>query len=288
MAEVALDIEFALRIWHAGNTVSAKKAHKVLHKMRADLTVPGLTPDAPQGFSQESVDMTEDLTFNWRGYVSNRKSEEQLREMVGAGITRFELRFLKMARDTNMKQARCDFVAHRVDNTCVRFHPSASADTVPVIGRLADWCGEVLPTELMERVLVGRNTQPDVHNSYYHRVAQSDVVGKKEAQAFLDDAYRQWQEGPCHRPFTRDLSSQDEFRWTLYLSSTDWGRALYKAEDIDRWFLVLLRFLCDAAAFYARTDAAFYARTRHGQAWVIRPSRTPAYSEDQVMYIQWN
>ena len=56
--------------------------------------------------------MTEDLNFDWRGYVSNRQSEEQLRMMVGAGITRFELRFFRLAMDTNMKQARCDFVAH--------------------------------------------------------------------------------------------------------------------------------------------------------------------------------
>ena len=280
MAEVALDIEFALRIWHAGNTVSAKKAHKVLHKMRADLTVPGLTPDAPQGFSQESVDMTEDSTFNWKGYVSNRKSEEQLREIVGPGITRFELRFLKMARDTNMKQARCDFVAHRVDNTCVRFHPSASGDTVPVVGRLAAWCAEVLPTQLTERVLVGENARPDEHNSYFSHISQSDFVGKKGAQHFLDAARRQWQEGPYHRPFTRDLSSQDAFPWTLYLSSTDWGKALCEAEDIDEWFLVWLGSPYNAAAFYEHT--------RHGQAWVIRPSRRPAYSEDQVMYIQWD
>ena len=179
--------------------------------------------------------MTEDLTFDWRGYVCNRKSEEQLREMVGAGITRFELRFLSLAMDTNLKQPRCDFVAHRVDNTCVRFHPSASGDTVPVIGRLADWCAAVSPT-------------PDVHNSYFYKVSQSDVVGKKYAQHFLDDACRQWQEGPYHRTFTRDLSSQEAFPWTLYLSSTDWGRTLYDVEDIDQWFLVWLGSPYHAAA----------------------------------------
>ncbi len=113
-----LDIDLALQKWHRKAVVSSKRAHKVLQRMRKDLTVAGINPAAPLGFSEETVDMTDLDTeeFDWRGYVCNRKSEEQLRELVGEGITRFELRFLTMAWDANLNQARCDFVAHRVDN----------------------------------------------------------------------------------------------------------------------------------------------------------------------------
>ncbi len=151
---------------------------------------------------------------------------------------------------------------------------------MPVIGRLSDWCAEVLPTQLMERVLVEENARPDEHNSYFSHISQSDVVGRKCAQDFLDAARRQWQEGPFHRAFTRDLSSQDAFPWTLYLASTEWGRRLHE-EDIDLVHLVWLGPPYNTAAFYVRTE--------NRREWVIRPgsNRRPPVSEEEVKYIQW-
>jgi hypothetical protein len=285
--EVALDIEFALRIWRNNwNTVvSAKSAHKVLHSMRRDLTVPGDNPAASLGFSEETVDLTETQDFNWRGYVCNRKSEEQLRELVGEGITRFELRFLTLAWDTNLKQARCDFVAHRVDNTCVRFHPSATGDTVPVIGRLADWCAQVHPTALMDRVIVhppdapqGEIARASEHNSYFRNISQSDVIGKKTAQEFLDTASRVWQEGHRDQKFTTELTSQASFPWTLYLSSTPWGRQMYE-DGVSEVHLVWLG--------DPHNTAAFYVLMTDRQAFVIHPGRHPPVSSDAVQCIQW-
>jgi hypothetical protein len=279
MAQVALDIELALRIWRANNVVSAKRAHKLLHSMRAARTLPGPTPAEPQGYTEETVDMTEDQDFDWRGYVANRKSEALLRELVGEGITRFEMRFLTLAWDTNLNQHRCDFVAHRVDNTCVRFHPSASGDTVPVIGRMADWCGNVLPATTMERVLVAPPPAAP-QGDFFRSISQSDVIGKKVAQEFLDTVTRGWEGGPRNQAFATDLTSQAWFPWTLYLASTPWGRRMYN-EGISEVHLVWLGPPYDKAAFYVLMEDR--------RECVIRPSstRNPPVSEQDVQYIQW-
>ncbi len=284
--EVALDFDVALRKWYRNDVVSHKRAHKVLHRMRQDLTVAGITPAAPLGFSEETVDMTDLDTeeFDWRGYVCNRTSLEQLRELVGEGITRFELRFLTLAWDKNLNQPRCDFVAHRLNRTCVRFHPSATSDGVPVIGRMADWCAQVHPTTLLDRVIVtpldapqGEIPRASEHNSYFSNISQSDVIGRKQAVQFIELASRAWLEGHRGQKFTTELTRQEKFPWTLYLSSTMWGRDMYE-EGVCEVYLVWIGDPHNTAAFYVLTDR---------QAYVIDPTRNACVSQRAVHCIEW-
>lgn len=148
-----LDLEGARARRDAGQIVSVKRAHACLAKLReqhsASLAATqggGTAPLAatqggqrpPRGIAVEVIDLTDGAEIDWQGYVSNRKTDEQLVEAIGPGIWRFELRFLA-SRDKNTNQFRCDFVALRMDGTAVRFHPGSKWDTIPIIGVLEQW-----------------------------------------------------------------------------------------------------------------------------------------------------
>ena len=128
------------------------------------------------------------------GYVANRPPA-QIDKVIGEGIVRFEARFLRMM-DKYLKQYRFDFVALRADGTAVRFHPSSTGDTVPVIGDQQLWAIGDAPTQApaWRREVVpdadpaasrvsqpGRRAVFDVHS-------QADVISARRASAFIQDA----------------------------------------------------------------------------------------------------
>ncbi len=274
-------VEDAVALRRSGRLVSARRAHKVLHRMRAENTAqdPAATwHGANLEVGQEVVDMT-DGDFDWRGYIANRPPE-QLQELVGdGGITRFEMRFVE-AWDRNMSQRRCDFIAIRSDGLAVRFHPASTGDSVPVVGHLESWVigagphPPALGTRMMERARVDEGAPAasqgpaDATNSVFRNLSQADLINRKEAQAFLDDKERRWHaawnadpQGPRPR-FCEDLTSSTEFPWRHFLAGFDWGRELCE-EGVESFWLVWL-----GGDHYL---PAFYVRQQDGHEWVIRP-----------------
>ena len=132
-----------------------KKAHELLHKLRASLMEvvrPG--EDGVWGFTQEVVDLTDGQQFNWKGHLANH-SDDRFEAIFGPwalaasqGLYRFEARFLR-CWDQNMhfgvkgtKQRRFDFVGFRDDGTHFRFRPGSGGETWPIEGNLQLWAIE--------------------------------------------------------------------------------------------------------------------------------------------------
>jgi hypothetical protein len=279
MAEVLLSFEDATERHVRGDVVSVRAAHKVLHQMRAKLTAPvGSIPDQPNlfGFTQEVVDMTHDTRFDWRGYVANR-SRDLLQVVVGPGITGFELRFLKPI-DRNCRQNRCDFVAHRADGQCVRFHPGNNGDAKPVIVPLhtcaiASPPPQGLPAASQGDVFAG--PQPQV----YEHASQHDRVTNREAVRFIDGRVEQWEQPGGGGVFRENLTSQEAFPWFYYLSGLDQGRAYLEVGVSSFW-------LAWVAPPWNR--AGFYVSLHDGTDFVIFPGHRPLVQPAAVDSIRWS
>jgi hypothetical protein len=234
---VLLDVGMALQRQHDGPLTSTTKAHKVLKELREALAAPATEPGGPLGYTQEVHVFHPDASqggFDWVGYVANRPPA-QIEKVIGEGIVRFEARFLRMM-DKNMKQYRFDFVALRADGTAVRFHPSSTGDTVPVIGDPQQWAIGDAP---MQAPAWHREVVPDAdpnasqgsqvgRRAVFHVHAQADVLGARDATTFIQSVASRWEHGG--EKFTRDLTHpRSEFPWDCYLASTEWGQAIHEA-----------------------------------------------------------
>ena len=92
-----------------------------------------------------AVDLSHDERYDWKRYVASRPD---VAEVIGAGITKFEFRYLYTPDWECRLFFRGDFVAHRADGTCVRLHPrpwgevnphTNVKEALPMYGRLEDW-----------------------------------------------------------------------------------------------------------------------------------------------------
>ena len=283
-AAVELDVDTALELRAAEKVVGHRAAHKVLSGLRALYTTDeGQTPGVPahlKGFSQEAHDLTHETgagAFDWKGYVAGR-SEVQIREVVGAGIVRFEMRFLRPI-DKNLHQNRCDFVAHRADGTAVRFHPGGKYDALPVFGFLDEWAfsDNVTPPPPVDSVGL-RYLDPaaasqegpsgssgsggqDRTTAVYDHVSKADAVSKAQAVKFLSDRA---QANSCRGVFRMDLTDQREFAWSQYLAFAKGGEDILRAGVVKFWVVwVGGRW----------RSPGFYVATRGGSEVVIFPGR---------------
>jgi len=132
-------------ISHDADNITSDHAHHVLCKFRRTASV-----------SQQSLDLTDGRRFNWWGYLAGHYRG---RDIVGHGVTKFELRFLQ-PDDPKTKQRPLDFIVHRMGMkdpfTHVRLHPHNYAcectlgrpspkEAVPVYGYLREWVGVSIP-----------------------------------------------------------------------------------------------------------------------------------------------
>ena len=65
------------------------------------------------------LDISCDARFDWKCYVAFRRDAAAV---VGEGIVKFDFRKFH-AEISKDHYSRGDFVAHRLDGTCVRLHP---------------------------------------------------------------------------------------------------------------------------------------------------------------------
>ena len=287
-AAVELDVDTALELRAAEKVVGHRAAHKVLKGLRALFTTfEGQTPGVPahlKGFSQEARDLTHETgagAFDWKGYVAGR-SEVQIREVVGAGIVRFEMRFL-CPIDKNLHQNRCDFVAHRADGTAVRFHPGGNSGAVSVFGCLGEWAfsDNATPPPPVESVGLLRYLDPaaasqegpsgssgsggqDRTTAVYDHVSQADSVSKADAVKFLSDRFEAAQANSWRDVFTKDITDQREFAWSQYLAFAKGGEDILRAGVVKFWVVwVGGRW----------RSPGFYVATRGGSEVVIFPGR---------------
>lgn len=208
-------------------------AHAMLAAFRQEATGDRL-PDRKVGVTVEALDLTDGQRFDWQAYLAGHPEG---REIVGGGVTKFELRFLA-AIDPNHQQRRLDFIVHRVDlwQPHVRLHPHtksikrttgvSSKEAIPVYGNLADWTGEripwvnpgpgdgaALPVAVARQAVEARpvlmRAQADT------AVPRQDVIGRRRAYEFLQDLNRDRQ----RRWFVDLTNDAAQFPWHRYLQS---------------------------------------------------------------------
>jgi len=262
--------------------VPVRTAHTKLAEWRARHTLPvGENTDVPahfHGYSREYEDITDD-EFDWRGYVCNR-APELVREVVGPGVGRVELRFLA-TYDWNLMQNRCDFVLFRVDGSGVRLHPSSKKDAVPVIAvNPAVWFiggGAVGPIGE-----VGWANPDAPQGQVFREVSQHDHVSQKEAQAFLLRKVMRAEENHWRfGEFTQDITDQRTFPWIAYIAGfrQDVGIALLRRE-VTKVMVVW------QGRPYHR--AAFYIETADGGRYLHSPDAKDMLDAAAIDSIYWH
>ena len=92
MEPILLSQEQALELRQSGSVMSVKRAHSKLAELRTRYT------DANGENTIQNLDLS-DSDFAWRCYVANR-SDAMLAQVIGPGVTRFELRFLNIGDKT--------------------------------------------------------------------------------------------------------------------------------------------------------------------------------------------
>ena len=108
--------------------ISHKAAYKCLKEYRSR------TSDEHGGVRLWEHDLTH-AAFDWKRYLSHHPQSD---ELIGAGVVKFEVRFLS-TYDRNMSAPRCDFIVHRSDGTAARLHPLSAGPGQIVTGWLGDW-----------------------------------------------------------------------------------------------------------------------------------------------------
>ena len=256
--------------------VSVKKAHSFLHELRASLTE-AQPVDGDWGFTQEVVDLTDCARFNWKGYLANH-SQDWLENIFGpdlgqGGFCRFEGRFCR-GWDVNMtygvkgtRQRRFDFVGWRVDGVCWRFHPSGKGETCPV-------AGDPHYLALMHEhfgwlsAMTSSGGAPAASQEYmYHGASQHDVVGDKEAQAFLMKRVQTWEEAQGTARFTTDLTDGLTFAWDHFLARSPYSKEV-AARGVTQCWLVWVGREQQRAGFYLRfRDDSETVYARFSKEW---------------------
>ena len=245
---VSLTLEDAMDLAQRKEIVSIGAAHKFLKRLRAQHTVPPAVAGHLSGFTEECIAISSAASqgeFDWKGYVANR-SVEQLELVVGDGITCFEARFLA-ALDKNMKQNRFDFVAHRRDGSCVRLHPSARKDALPVYGNLQDWASKQIAVPV--QVPGASRGSSDV----YETLSQADIITTREVLVLLHmhEHVGRDEGGKFGTDLGLGLLAKSQFRFQLYLAGTSWGREIARIGVTSFWVVWVGRHW-QQAGFYVK------------------------------------
>jgi hypothetical protein len=155
------------------------------------------------------LDISFDACFDWRCDVAFRRDAVSV---IGEGIVKFDFRkFHVQIADEHF--SRGDFVAHRLDGSCVRLHPlektwlGTDDEAIPIYGHLADW----------KPLAVVASHGPVWHgeNEYVQAVASpmpvrqalgsNDRYRNGRAREFLQRQWDEWATDPRRRPFRREV-----------------------------------------------------------------------------------
>ena len=209
-----------LASWDGQRRVSKRRAHAHLSDMRREM----------HANAANSRCLNDDEVIG--DYVCSRHGAASL---VGDGISAVWGLFLFSVPGTHFgwvlegvdgRAARFDWVLERVDGTAARIHPSSNAHGTPVYGRMEQWA----PPQ-------DRNSAPAATRGAavmkgggkggFQEIHQVDVIGRRDAQKFLEASLRTWEAKPHPRGrFFQSLLDGESFPWWLYLNSTEWGREL--------------------------------------------------------------
>lgn len=233
--------------------ISHKAANKCLKEHRTRMS------DTEGKVRQSETDLTNG-PFDWKCYLTHHPQSE---ELIGAGVCKFEVRFLN-SWDHNMGQPRCDFVVHRADGTAARLHPSKNGPGKIVTGMLDDWLC-IGPTRPL---CMERNRGATEHNAeQFRNLHQVDTISMKKAAEFLRVNVEGWEakqhpRGPFFVNLMENTSAHtnDHFRWTHLLNSTPWGRDIVL--DVDAFFLVW---------FVQKERPGFWFHCRNGECGTVDP-----------------
>ena len=158
---------------------------------------------------------------------------------------------------------------------------------VPVIGDPQQWAIGDAP---MQAPAWRREVIPDAdpnasqdsqvgRRAVFHVHAQADVLGARDATAFIENVASKWEHGG--EKFTRDLAHpRSEFPWGCYLASTEWGKAIHVAGVASFW-LVWVGGEYSRGGFYVK-----YGQPRIER--VIFPDRGGGPDEKPVSSICWH
>ena len=168
-------------------------------------------------FRNDVLDISHDDRFDWRCYVAFRTDAVAV---IGNGIVKFEFRYFPN-KIGNEHFVTGDFVAHRLDGTCVRLHPSEPSflgrdrEATPMYGRLEEWLplagvkaygpkgdGEPAYVRMME-------SRMPCLNAYRPHISEDDPKGNLEARAFLQRQFEEWAADPCRGRFRRTVSQSE-------------------------------------------------------------------------------
>ena len=263
-----------------------KQAHRMLSKLRGELTVPPDQPGGRLGFTREFIDIPPAAAqgdFEWKAYVSNR-AEPLIREVVGPGIVGIQGRFIA-PQDPNLNQNRFDFIAYRQDGSAVRFHPSSKLDALPVIGYLHDWqLGQQHgPSRSLREQMDGPIAGPGRNAGIYHGISVGDMMTHKTVTKFLQAREQAWHEQtlPAGEKFFKSLVGSHEFPPHLFLARTDEGRSISDAEVVD-FYVVWVAGRWHRSGFYVRYEA----QPGNPRETVLWPRNEPS-SDEAVEAIDW-
>ena len=201
-----------------GVNITPGHANKFLAEFRVSATGP-IGADGTKAVVEPALDLTAGERFDWCSYLV---CHPEGRDIVGQGVTKFELRFLE-AVDHNYKQKHLDFIVHRTaveQFPHVRAHPHRSKikhkgkpsrhEAIPVFGFLHEWLGLAIPG-----IADGAPSPVGLtREAAEHAVPQQDVVGRNGAMAFIQKLNEH------NRDWVLDLTRGDEFPWLRYLLSS--------------------------------------------------------------------
>ena len=204
----------------AGTQISTTMANEFMKEFKKiAVGDPGI--DGVRPVFKESKDLTDRARFDWFGYLSQHPD---CVEIVGQGITKFELRF-REALDFDTCQRRLDFVVHRVDTKYqhVRLHPHAQSrvcngglmpqEELPVFGNL-----DATNAWRTTSTVIPWSTFVDIRLRE-HREAAAERAGRRSAdeQAQACTLLGELKKNMSDSDWVVDLTKGDKFQWWAYI-----------------------------------------------------------------------
>ena len=208
----------------AGTQISTTMANEFMKEFKKiAVGDPGI--DGVRPVFIESKDLTDRACFDWFGYLSQHPD---CVEIVGQGITKFELRF-RQALDFDTCQRRLDFVVHRVDTKYphVRLHPHAQSrvchgalmpqEELPAFGNLYQYptnawrtSSTVIPSPKFVEIQLRDHQEAAAEHD-----RRQALRAEKHAQAckFLGELKKNMSDSD----WVVDLTKTDKFQWVAYI-----------------------------------------------------------------------
>ena len=202
--------------------VSRKNAHAFLKQAREEFEATG----------EDQRDLSDGQAFDWRGYVAAHPDRDTI---VGEGVCGFEVKLLGVSETNHTKTPgehsfRCDFVAHRVDGSSARMHPSQKREAIVVLGDPRFWA---LPDAGGSWAIPAAPASTRSATGAYHGISQSDTFTPRQLSAFVAGVLAR--ETTVQRPYRREVT--ERFPWWLYLARTARGRSVL-AQGVKQVYLV--------------------------------------------------